>query len=298
VAIEQMVNDSINFSLSGTNIRYSLSADSDLWPVIADEGQIGQVMQNITTNAVEVMPHGGELLVSVANKKVTELNGLTLEPGKYVKITIQDHGPGIAKEHREKIFDPFYTTKNSGSGLGLAICFSIIKKHKGLITFDTGENSGTCFYIYLPASEKLPETSTDKKEDVIHGKGRILVMDDNESVLETASEMLCHIGYQVELAKDGIEAVNFYRKAMEAEQTYNAVILDLTVPGGMGGREAMQNIIELDPHARGIVSSGYSNDPVMTEHEKYGFSGMVKKPYKLGNLSKTVYETIHTKKET
>lgn len=298
VAIEQVVHDSINFALSGTNISYSLSADSGLWPVIADEGQIGQVMQNITTNAIEVMPHGGELRVSIENNEVVEQNGQTLQPGKYVKITIQDQGPGIAKEHQEKIFDPFYSTKSNGSGLGLAICFSIIKKHKGLITFETGEGAGTFFYIYLPASEKLPEPRTHENEDVVHGKGRILVMDDNESVLETASEMLCHVGYQVELAKDGIEAVHFYRKAMEAEQTYDAVILDLTVPGGMGGREAMQNIMELDPHAKGIVSSGYSNDPVMMEHEKYGFSGMVKKPYKLGDISRTVYEVIHTREDT
>jgi PAS domain S-box-containing protein len=297
VAIDQMIHDSINFALSGTNISYSLTADSELWPVIADEGQVGQVMQNITTNAVEVMPHGGKLHISIKNYEIVEQNGLSLQPGKYLKITIQDQGPGISKEHQEKIFDPFYSTKSNGNGLGLAICFSIIKKHKGLITFETGEDSGTCFDIYLPASEKLPEPITDKKEDVIHGKGRILVMDDNESVLETASEMLCHVGYQVELAKDGIEAFNFYRKAMEAEQTYDVVILDLTVPDGMGGREAMQNILELDPDAKGIVSSGYSNAPVMTEYKKHGFSGMVKKPYRLGNLSRTVSEVIHAIEE-
>ena len=297
ISIKDLVHDAISFALSGTNISFSFSSDSDLWPASADGGQIGRVMQNIITNAIEVMPLGGKLDVAIENKEVAEQNDLHLPPGRYIKITVQDQGPGIAEEHQKKIFDPFYSTKSSGSGLGLAICYSIIKKHKGLIAFDTAKDSGTCFYIYLPASEKLPEPRISKKNDVVHGKGRILIMDDNDSVLETVSQMLCHIGYQVELAKDGSEAVHFYRKAMEAEQTYDAIILDLTVPGGIGGREAMQNIMELDPHAKGIVSSGYSNDPVMTEYEKYGFSGMVKKPYKLGELSRTVYEVIHTKKD-
>lgn len=298
VSIEQMIHDAISFALSGTSISYTLSAAPDLWPVKADEGQIGQVMQNIAINAVEVMPNGGKLLVFLENKQVAEPNGLTLQPGNYIKIAIQDQGPGIPDEIREKVFDPFFTTKNSGSGLGLAICYSIIKKHDGLITFETEKNRGTCFYIYLPASEKLPEATAEKKDDIVHGRGRILVMDDNEAVLETASEMLCHIGYQVELAKDGIEALNFYRKAMEAGQVYDAVILDLTVPGGMGGMETMQNIIELDPAARGIVSSGYSNDPVMQEYDQYGFAGIARKPYKLEKLSKVVHKVLQTKKDT
>jgi len=294
VSIDLVAKESVNFALSGTNIRSTFTVDKDLWPVEIDEGQISQVMQNIITNAIEVMPRGGIIEVSLENMHIAEQNGLPLQAGRYIKIAVLDQGSGIPQEHRDKIFDPFYTTKSSGSGLGLAICYSIIKKHKGLITFETEENNGTCFHIYLPASEKQPLADIKEKDTIMHGKGRILVMDDNGAVLETASEMLCHLGYQVELAKDGIEALNFYRKAMEAGQKHDAVILDLTVPGGVGGREAMQMILELDPGARCIVSSGYSNDPVMKEYTKYGFKGMVQKPYKLEKLSRSVHEAINT----
>jgi len=292
VSIDVVAKESVNFALSGTNIKSTFTVDPELWPAEIDEGQVSQVMQNIITNAIDVMPGGGEIKVSLENLEISEQNRLPLQAGKYIKIAIQDQGPGIPQEYREKVFDPFFTTKSSGSGLGLAICYSIIKKHKGLITFETGEDSGTCFQIYLPASEKKPQADVREKDSVFHGQGRILVMDDNGAVLETASEMLCHLGYQVEIAKDGIEAFNFYRKAMEADQVYDAVILDLTVPGGMGGRETLQMILELDPAARCIVSSGYSNDPVMKEYKKFGFKGMVQKPYKLEKLSKSVFEVI------
>jgi nitrogen-specific signal transduction histidine kinase/CheY-like chemotaxis protein len=297
VTLDLVVKQSVNFALNDTSISLDFSVDTELWPVEVDEGQISQVVQNIVTNAIDVMPNGGKLHVSIENMKVTEQNGLQLQSGKYIKIAIQDQGSGIPQELREKIFDPFFTTKNNGTGLGLAICYSIIKKHQGIITFETDSNSGTCFHIYLPASEQQPKADTRKKDEIIHGMGRILVMDDNEAVLETASEMLCHIGYKVELAKDGSEAVNFYRKALEADQAYDVVILDLTVPGGMGGKEAIKLIRELDPNSRCIVSSGYSNDPIMKEYNRYGFSGVVQKPYELGRLSRTVFEVFTISEE-
>jgi nitrogen-specific signal transduction histidine kinase/CheY-like chemotaxis protein len=292
VTLDLIVKQSVNFALSGTNISLDFSVDTELWPVEVDEGQISRVMQNIVTNAIDVMPNGGKLRVLLKNIEIEEQNRLQLQRGRYINITLQDEGSGIPQELREKIFDPFFTTKSNGTGLGLAICYSIIKKHQGMITFETDSNSGTCFHIYLPASELQPQADTSREGEIIHGMGRILVMDDNEAVLETASEMLCHVGYKVELAKDGSEAVNFYRKALEAGQAYDVVILDLTVPGGMGGKEAIKLIRELDDNARCIVSSGYSNDPIMKEYNRYGFSGVVQKPYELGRLSRSVYNVM------
>jgi CheY-like chemotaxis protein len=200
-------------------------------------------------------------------------------------------GKGIPKEYLSKIFDPYFTTKQRGSGLGLAVCYSIIKSHHGLITVESEFGISTTFHIYLPASEKGAEIETEESE-TIRGEGTILVMDDEEMVREVLSGMLDFLGYQVELATDGAEAVGLYQKAQQAGRQYDAVIMDLTVPGGMGGKEAIRKLLELDPGAKVIVSSGYGNDPIMAEYAQYGFSGVVSKPFKIETLSSVLHGVI------
>jgi CheY-like chemotaxis protein len=254
-------------------------------------------MQNITTNALQAMPEGGDFHIAVDNYEKTGEDGLPLANGSYAKITLTDEGQGIPAAQMDKIFDPFYTTKAMGSGLGLAICYSIVKKHEGFIAVRSKKDSGTSFEIYLPASPEkvLAETVRQHGGDLTKGEGRILVMDDNENVREVASAMLSLAGYKVEVASDGLEAIEYYQNALSAGQPYALVILDLTVPGGMGGRETIETLREIDPQVKAIVSSGYSNDKVMIDYHSYGFKYAVTKPYTLENFNSAVQSVLgHT----
>jgi PAS domain S-box-containing protein len=284
-SIVELIKDSVSFVLSGSNVKCEFSIPNDLWMVEIDEGQMSQVINNLIINAQQAMPEGGIIDVSAENMTVGSEHGLPLKGGRYVKIAIKDHGIGIPKEHLQKIFDPYFTTKQKGSGLGLATSYSIVRKHDGHITVDSELGAGTTFTIYLPASEKEIPTSKDKEEESLLGKGRILVMDDEEVVRGVACEMLRRIGYEVEFARDGTEAIELYKRARESGQPFDAVILDLTVPGGIGGKEAIKRLLEIDPRVKAIVSSGYSNDPVMAKFREYGFRGVIAKPYKIEELS-------------
>jgi CheY-like chemotaxis protein len=209
-----------------------------------------------------------------------------------VKVTIKDQGVGIPKAAISKIFDPYFTTKPKGSGLGLATAYSIIKKHEGYINVESELNSGTTFFIYLPASQKESVTLKDEEKKPHGGKGKILIMDDEKEIRDLVGEMLESIGYEVEFAIDGTEAIQTYKLAKKSKNLFDVVIIDLTVPGGMGGREAIQKLREIDPEVRAIVSSGYTNDPVMIDFKKYGFSDVIAKPYKLAELSEVLHRTI------
>ena len=256
----------------------------------ADSGQISQVFQNLVTNGIQAMPGGGELEIVARNREIGPGNP-SLPAGRYVEVVVRDHGTGIPREQLDKIFVPFFTTKEKGSGLGLAISHSIIRKHLGRIDVESTMGVGTTFRVVLPASE-APVVASPAGGSAPTGQGRILVMDDEEVVRESAAELLGCLGYRVEMAADGLEALDHYRKAAGAGQGYDAVILDLTVPGGMGGRETLERLTELDPRVRAIVSSGYANDAVLADYRSHGFAGLISKPYSLEDLGRVVAEVL------
>ena len=258
---------------------------------------MSQVVNNLVINADQAMPEGGVVRIHAENVTIGQEEILSLKGGRYVRISVEDHGVGIVREHLQKIFDPYFTTKRKGSGLGLATVYSIINNHDGHITVESKTGTGTTFHFYLPASEKrLPRREAEAGEPLM-GKGRVLIMDDEEIVRQVAGAMLNQIGYTCELCKDGTEALELYLKAGESGMAFDAVIMDLTVPGGMGGKEAMKKLLEIDPQARVIVSSGYYHDSVISNFREFGFSGVVAKPYKVKELSEALHEVIAIGKE-
>lgn len=292
VAIGEIVKESAHFALRGSDVKCEFSIPDDLWPVDADEGQMVQVVNNLIINAEQAMPEGGMIKVSCENITLAETEAFSLKKGRYVKISIEDHGIGITKEHLPKIFDPYFTTKQRGSGLGLATSYSIIKKHNGQITVESKLGDGTVFRIYLPAAEGTVSKKDVKSEGVSPGSGRVLIMDDDETLRKSSKNVLKDVGYDVALAAEGGEAIALYQKAREEGKPFDAVILDLTVPGGMGGKDAIKKLLEIDPNVRAIVSSGYSNDPVMAEYRAHGFKGVVAKPYRIKELREAVHRVI------
>ncbi|RLA92611.1 MAG: hybrid sensor histidine kinase/response regulator [Deltaproteobacteria bacterium] len=291
-SISELIIDTVTFVLRGSNVRCEFSIPEDLWPVEIDEGQMSQVISNLVINADQAMPKGGIIQVRAENIVMEKLPSLTLRPGRYIKITIEDNGIGIPREYLSKIFDPYFSTKQTGSGLGLATAYSVIKRHDGDIRVESELGVGTTFYIYLPASEKPFPAKEEKEERILTGSGKILIMDDEMIVRKVTGEMLTYIGYKVEYARDGAEAIEIYKREKEKGEPFDAVILDLTVAGGMGGKEAIEKLLEIDPKVRAIVSSGYSNDPIMANFREYGFRAMVVKPYKIKVLSKAVREAM------
>ncbi len=267
--------------LRGSNVRYELSIPQDLWSVHIDLGQINQVINNLFINALQAMLKGGTISVQAENCLIEGDSVIPLTPGKYVRIHIQDQGIGIPPENVQKIFDPYFTTKKTGSGLGLTTAYSIIKKHDGLITVGSQVGVGTTFCIYLPASQASAASSPENPAGTTNlgRNGRILVMDDEELIRDLASELLTQLGYEVSLVKDGASAIAVYQNARNSGKPFDAIIMDLTIPGGMGGKEALQRIREIDPNVRAIVSSGFCDDPVMANFREYGFAGVLRKPY-------------------
>ena len=264
----------------------------DLWPVKIDVDQINQVVQNIIINADQAMPGGGTIKIGAANISVEISDGLPLRPGKYVMVTIQDSGTGIPQENINKIFDPYFTSKENASGLGLAAAYSIINQHDGHIAVESQLGLGTIIKVYLPSSkEEIQAWPQNDGKDML-GRGKILAMDDEEMIRNLIQLMLHQMGYDVELAKDGMEAIGLYRQALEAGEPFDAVILDLTVPGAMGGKEAIDRLQEIDANVKAIVTSGYSVDPVMSNYKEYGFCAVVEKPYNLKRLSETLNQIL------
>jgi PAS domain S-box-containing protein len=294
-AVQSVLKASCRFAVTGSNIQCDFNLPDNLPAVDIDAGQINQVINNIIINAQQAMPEGGTIHVGAENiisSGIMATQGVILNKGEYVRISISDHGAGIPADHLNKIFDPYFTTKEKGTGLGLATSHSIIKKHGGYITVESVVGQGATFYIYLPASAGRDMANRTKYQTTAPVRGKILVMDDEAMMRAIMSEMLDNLGYSAEFSKNGNEAIELFKRAKESEKPFDAAILDLTVPGGMGGKETIKGLLDLDPGIKAIVSSGYSNDPIMAEFRDYGFAGVITKPYKLTELNEILQSVL------
>jgi signal transduction histidine kinase len=288
VDITGLIEESVPFALRGSKARYHIDLGRGLWSVNVDEGQISQVLNNILINADQAMPTGGNITISATNLSLKAKQVLPLPAGDYVRIRVSDEGIGIPSQYTDKIFDPYFTTKAQGTGLGLATTYSIIKNHEGNVSLRSTPGEGSTFDIYLPAAswDAAPAAAGETGAGIF--SGHVLVMDDEEMVQRTVLRMLERIGFRSEVAADGAEAVRMYRESREAGDPFDLLIMDLTVPGGMGGREAMEQLLKYDPDVKAVVSSGYSNDQVMSRYRDFGFIGMVTKPYTLEELRRVL----------
>jgi len=285
--IPKLLRESCKFALSGSNIICNYEIGDDLPFIEADPGQLDQVISNIIINAKQSMPMGGTIKARLKVQTIEVNHVLPLTPGDYISITIQDEGTGISEDYLAKIFDPFFTTKQQGSGLGLATTFSIIKNHDGYVTADSQLGEGATFHIYLPVSDKEIAATDKVQVSDLSGHGKILVVDDEDMIQQVVRLLLEELGYEVVGAGDGVEAITLYREALETDAPFDAVILDLTMPG-MGGEEAIKKLLEIDPGIKALVSSGYSNDPVMSNFSEYGFKEAVQKPYDAKTLANKI----------
>ena len=292
MAISDLLHEAVDFALRGSNVRDDVTLPAHLWPVEIDPGQIHEVLHNVILNAKQAMPQGG--VVEVRAENLPSDAGLPplLPHGCWIKITIRDQGCGILADQLPNIFDPYFTTKAGGSGLGLAIAHAIVAKHDGRITVTSDVGVGTTVSLYLPASAHPLVSTPDPPRPSVVREGTILVMDDDEAIRDVLVDMLTQLGYQSQCARDGAEAIALYRQAWDAGQPFTAVLLDLTIPGGMGGREAMAHLRAMDPQVCAIVSSGYANDPLMANFSAYGFRGVLSKPYTVEGLNEALQRAI------
>ncbi len=298
-SIKNIVIDSVNFMLKGSNVKCEFSMPDDLCQVEIDEGQISQVIYNLVLNAQQAMPQGGTLRVSCENDFSTKdyINSSN-KSDCYLKLSVADEGIGIPASIIDKIFDPYFTTKDKdsikGTGLGLSTCYSIIKKHGGTIGVHSKVNKGTVFDVYLPVAKDVQSVViSNPQPDIIQGDGKILVMDDEPMVQSIMGDILRRLGYEASFVSNGAEALELYNMAYHKGEPFDAVIMDLTIPGGMGGKDTMEQLYKQHPDVKAIVSSGYSNDPVMSNYQKYGFKGVVSKPVKINELSSMLYAIMH-----
>jgi PAS domain S-box-containing protein len=293
---EPLVRESVTLALRGRASAASIEVAPGLPSIDGDEDQVAQVIRNLVINASQAMDGRGtvRLIVRTCTPRDGEVPGLSA--GNYVSIAVGDHGVGIPEEDRSRIFDPYFTTKNDGRGLGLAVSHSIVAGHGGTITVKSAKGQGATFTIYLPTASEAAPTPVRTPPPLALGTGRVLVMDDEESVRQIAGKILTILGYQVVLARDGHEAIAAWKSAQVSNQPFDVVIMDLTIPGGMGGQEAMRELRALDPTVQGIVSSGYSQDPVMANYREHGFCEVLAKPYGVAEVSRALAQVMSSKR--
>ena len=295
VSISDLVTQAAEFSLHGSNLRSDLDIQAGLWRSPVDPAQIEQVINALIINAREVMPSGGIVRVSARNFEIDANSGLPIRPGRYVKVQVADNGGGIEKRLVTKIFDPYFTTKSTGTGLGLSISYSVVKKHGGLLHLERTSADGSTFTFYLPATDSEPPVPEPTLENEIFSFNhqRVLVMDDEAAIRDLTSELLGTLGYKVTTAPDGAEALKKYELAMRTGETFQAVILDATIRGGMGGVATMERLRDLDPNVTAIICSGYSDDAALAEFLTYGFRAALPKPFtrhELANVLQRAFE--------
>jgi len=284
VSIIEILEESVKLLIKDPIITYRLDIDENIKPALIDPNQISQALNNLLINSLQAMPDGGHITIEAKNGEDLPSE---LQKGKdYLYIKVSDNGPGIDRKNIKKIFDPFFTTKAAGTGLGLTSTYSIIKKHQGHIDVVSPPQGGATFEIYLPASSTLPASAIKKKREMNYSRhGTILIMDDEQYILQVFVKILNHLGFTVDCAQSGDEAIRIYREKLEAGIKYTYVILDLTIPGGMGGKTTIKELLKIDPEVNAIVSSGYSENPVMANFRKHGFKGILKKPYTLEDIA-------------
>lgn len=293
-SIAKIITDSANFVLHGSSVVCDYHIPNDLWPAEVDTGQISQVIQNIILNACYAMPNGGVVEINCQNIPDISKELSSLPFGQYLKISIVDSGSGIPQKNIDKIFDPYFSTKQEGSGLGLAICHSIICKHGGNISVQSEINQGTAFTIFLPASSHILEEPTLSKHDIAEPKHKatIMVMDDESIVRYMVKQMLSHSGHEVLMAENGHEAIELYTEYVNSNRSIDIVFMDLVIPGGKGGKETVLEILKINPDAKVVVASGYSNDPIMANYQKHGFIASIVKPFQLSEVNKLINEIL------
>ncbi len=292
-SIEQVIKESADFVLHGSNVICKYDFASNLWNAEFDTSQVSQVIQNIVINSIQAMPGGGNIEINCQNLVKDDALAIPVKNGKYIKIEISDNGLGIPHKIQEKIFDPYLTTKKNGNGLGLTICHSIIKKHGGHIFAESKQGDGAKFTVFLPATGNKFQAA--KEEYISPTKcipGKILVMDDEIMLRNVTQKMLTQMGHETTLAQDGHEAIQLFQEAQDKGSPIDIVIMDLTIPGGMGGQKTIQEILKINPAAKVIVSSGYANDPIVANYQEYGFCGSIAKPYSLQALQKVIQQFL------
>ncbi len=277
----------------GTGVHCQLTLSDVLWPVEVDERQIEQVMRNLLLHAVRVTPRGGTVSVRAKNI-VAEANWLPqLRQGSYLNVSVTDQGGGLSEDQLTHVFDPYFFTSDGMGGLGLAAAYSIIRHHSGVIIASSDAGNGTTFDVYLPVFSKEVSPAASGPVSLVRDTGKVLVMDDQEPVLDVASQMLSRTGYETIAVNDGAEAVAAYGEALDSDRPFDVVILDINVVGGMGGKQALEELLEIDPNVKAIVSSGYADDPIMADFGRYGFSGVISKPYHYGDLVRVVRAVLN-----
>ena len=300
-SISKLIEETVSFSLRGSHSRAEMAIEADIWAAEFDPGQISQVIANLVVNADQAMTDGGTMHVSCSNFSFaadTTPAIPDLPPGDYIRIQVRDEGGGIPEKNLKQIFDPYFTTKPKGSGLGLATTYSVIKNHNGLINVESELHCGATFTVYLPAARyqqppvEPAEPIAAPTEESMTGTGRVLIVDDEEPIRDLVDFTLGRLGYEVSAAETALRGIELYREAMARGRRFDLVILDLTLPGGMGGKEALKRLLEIDPTVNAIVSSGYAMDATMSRSEDFGFRGMIAKPYEASELGRTVREVI------
>jgi two-component system, cell cycle sensor histidine kinase and response regulator CckA len=290
--LSELLRNSARFAMSGSNLLCEVEIPADLWSCQGDEQQIDQVVDNLLVNARQAMPQGGTIHLIAENVVVPDDATAPVADGRYVRVTVRDQGTGIPADIRGRVFEPFFTTKPTGTGLGLATAYSIVRKHGGHIEVESTTGVGTTFSVYLPASIERARTDATSTPDAAQGQGRILLLDDEEYVRDVASESLKELGFSVETVSAGEQAVEAYQKALASSQPFDVVILDLTIPGGMGGVAVLSRLRAICPTVRAVATSGYSGDSVMANPETHGFQGRLVKPYTTAELGEVIARVL------